>query len=488
MEYSNNEPDSGINEIDSAISALKKGDQLVGFEERELASKRYDEAISTLKEVQNEQYGQARQVADVLLPHAMARSELLEKEESISHAKDIEEIVEEIGIRESLETGRWNPEDGSQDNTAIEEVHKQIRKADQLRKYDEYEKAIDYYKIAKGTINKEVHDEKAEELLSEIEKGIERAKEDKKQADEQHRVTDSDSNGEGVSVTSQSAVIEKLQNIGEYEFEHFVADVWEQQGWMTKVTKGSNDGGVDIIAQKKTPFDQKHIIQAKRYSDGNNVGGPEIQQYSSLRQQIKGSDAVVVVTTSEFTTQAREVAENLNVKLINKDDLFNLIKNVDTNELLNKYFEHNDAQQSTGQNQNSETNRSSGWMDIQSIDSLESEFIQFISTINLKEVQWIDVYFVYNNSVDSYYQLIPYANHNLTGLQGEQFDQARSLAERYQLSITEIDENSGYIIFSSPRKESEGPKITAQIAAEILHEIYSVEPCLVRNFEAIKNK
>lgn len=77
---------------------------------------------------------------------------------------------------------------------------------------------------------------------------------------------------------SRDEVLAQLRRMDEYEFEYLVAEVWERRGWETTVTTGSTDRGIDVIAQKSSPFSQKHLIQAKRYSEGSKIGGPDIQQ------------------------------------------------------------------------------------------------------------------------------------------------------------------------------------------------------------------
>lgn len=131
----------------------------------------------------------------------------------------------------------------------------------------------------------------------------------------------------------------RLQNMDEYEFEELVADVWEAQGWETTVTTGAADRGIDVIATRHDPFTQKQLIQAKRYSEGTTVGSPDIQQYASLRQQEENVDAVVVVTTSGFSSQAESVAHDLNVKLISGDKLCHLIEKYD---LVQEHFHVSD--------------------------------------------------------------------------------------------------------------------------------------------------
>ena len=115
-----------------------------------------------------------------------------------------------------------------------------------------------------------------------------------------------------------------MQEMDPYRFEHLVADVWEFQGYETRVSQESNDRGVDVVAYKETPYPEKVVIQAKRYGDSNTVGSPEVQQYASLLPQ-EDADAVAIVTSGAFTQQARDISEQLNVKLIDGADLCELI-------------------------------------------------------------------------------------------------------------------------------------------------------------------
>lgn len=125
------------------------------------------------------------------------------------------------------------------------------------------------------------------------------------------------------------ATVDEIGTLDPYEFESFVADVWEAQGWDTEVMQASGDAGIDVIARRDTPVRETHVIQAKYYSEGNKVGGPEIQQYAALKQQVPEADAVIVVTTSSFTRAAKQRAEELNVKLINGPELKRLAKRLE---------------------------------------------------------------------------------------------------------------------------------------------------------------
>lgn len=115
---------------------------------------------------------------------------------------------------------------------------------------------------------------------------------------------------------SNQQLLNQLRVMDEYEFEELVADVWEAQGWNTEVTAGSGDRGIDVIAEKQGLVDEKMLIQAKRYQEGNNVGGRDVREYASLQLQESNIDSVVIVTTSSFTRQAKDIAGNLNVKLV----------------------------------------------------------------------------------------------------------------------------------------------------------------------------
>ena len=121
-------------------------------------------------------------------------------------------------------------------------------------------------------------------------------------------------------------LVTKLRGLDAYSFEELVADIWTERGWDAVVTDESGDRGVDVVAERRDPIPEKQLIQAKKYAEGNTVGSSDIQQYSSLRHQEQGVDAVAVVTTSTFTQQAKDLADDLNVKLVNIDMLCELIR------------------------------------------------------------------------------------------------------------------------------------------------------------------
>jgi restriction system protein len=135
----------------------------------------------------------------------------------------------------------------------------------------------------------------------------------------------------------QVAVKNRLQQMDDYDFEHFVGDLWEQMGWNCEVSQASVDAGIDVVATKSNPYPQKELIQAKRYGPNTTVGGPAIQQYASLEQQESGVDSVVVVTTNSFTRAAEKRAEELNVKLIDGDNLVSMVDELRAENIMERY-------------------------------------------------------------------------------------------------------------------------------------------------------
>jgi len=72
----------------------------------------------------------------------------------------------------------------------------------------------------------------------------------------------------------------------------------------------SGDGGVDgVINEDRLGLDRVYV-QAKRYSDGNVVGRPEVQKFVGSLVGL-GATKGVFVTTSNFSSEAIEYARHL---------------------------------------------------------------------------------------------------------------------------------------------------------------------------------
>ncbi|MDQ0771492.1 restriction system protein [Pseudarthrobacter defluvii] len=78
---------------------------------------------------------------------------------------------------------------------------------------------------------------------------------------------------------------------------------------------GTGDGGVDgVIDQDALGLDRIYV-QAKRYADGNTVGRETIQAFVGALHGV-GASRGVFITTSAFTSGARQYAENVPSRII----------------------------------------------------------------------------------------------------------------------------------------------------------------------------
>lgn len=119
-----------------------------------------------------------------------------------------------------------------------------------------------------------------------------------------------------------------FENLDAERFEHLLAFLFEKAGWRTNVTSYTNDRGIDVEARKQYPIRRKYLIQAKCNSKGNNVSAGKVRDYNSLKDQENNVDQVILATTSDFTAQAREISQKLDIKLLNREDLKRMIKDV----------------------------------------------------------------------------------------------------------------------------------------------------------------
>lgn len=127
----------------------------------------------------------------------------------------------------------------------------------------------------------------------------------------------------GIEKTEKGVTLDHLKEIDPYEFEEFVAKVWRARGYDAEVTQGSQDRGVDVVAEKAEPYNEKELIQVKRKGDGQKVGAPTVRTCSGLKNK-NGVDKVLVVTSTGFTSQAKEEAEDYNLKLVDGKKLLEL--------------------------------------------------------------------------------------------------------------------------------------------------------------------
>jgi hypothetical protein len=99
-------------------------------------------------------------------------------------------------------------------------------------------------------------------------------------------------------------------SIDPYDFEHEIALLFEKNGYIAKVTKGSKDGGIDILLTKNTI---KGIAQCKRHK--TKAGPATVRDlYGTM---VHGKyDFGFIICPAGFSTDAYNFSRNKSIKLI----------------------------------------------------------------------------------------------------------------------------------------------------------------------------
>ena len=122
--------------------------------------------------------------------------------------------------------------------------------------------------------------------------------------------------------------VQNLLDLDGYEFEQLLVKLCQEIPEFDEVrrTRSRADGGIDLVAVNKTPFVGGRVaIQAKRYAPHNKVDIAAVREIIgsiSQREFTKG----IIVTTSGFTSAARQEAERLGVELYDGERLLWLLR------------------------------------------------------------------------------------------------------------------------------------------------------------------
>lgn len=127
-----------------------------------------------------------------------------------------------------------------------------------------------------------------------------------------------------VDLTGPPRNLDALSGI---EFERMVTTLLVKMGFRAEMTKASGDGGIDIIANLEKPIiGGRYLIQCKRFDTETQIGAPMIREfYGALVADGKALKGIFV-TTSRFTTQARDFAHSLPLELIDGQQLQTLLE------------------------------------------------------------------------------------------------------------------------------------------------------------------
>lgn len=112
---------------------------------------------------------------------------------------------------------------------------------------------------------------------------------------------------------------ELLRNLDPIQFEHLVAELFEDQGYKAVLTPPRSDGGKDIYVYKSDPIlKTSFLVECKRYVPPNKVGVDIARQLYGVVEQEDVSGGIIV-TTSYFTRDAQEFANTVPYHLFLRD-------------------------------------------------------------------------------------------------------------------------------------------------------------------------
>jgi restriction system protein len=113
------------------------------------------------------------------------------------------------------------------------------------------------------------------------------------------------------------------------QFGHYLRHLFISRGYKVEVTQASGDYGADLVLRKN---DKKIVVQAKRYS--KNVGISAIQQVVGSKAHYNADEAWAI-TNSDFTEAAVKLAQSNEVRLINREQLIEMITNMNPEAIPN---------------------------------------------------------------------------------------------------------------------------------------------------------
>lgn len=121
----------------------------------------------------------------------------------------------------------------------------------------------------------------------------------------------------------KTSKIEEIDQMTGIQFEQRLARYFESCGYFVKDTAVSGDHGADLVLQKGNV---RIAVQAKRYDKKTSVGNAAVQEAIAGKIMYDCTECYVI-TTSYFTKAAIELATKAKVRLINRDELVQLLGN-----------------------------------------------------------------------------------------------------------------------------------------------------------------
>ena len=149
----------------------------------------------------------------------------------------------------------------------------------------------------------------------------------------------SDGNGENINISTQTPlesiesainelertistdIVQRVQSMSPKFLELVVLKLLRAMGYGDSETSiehlgGPGDEGVDGVINQDSLGLQRIYVQAKRYKSENTIGRPDLQKFVGALSGL-GANGGVFITTSSFSTEAREYAnKNISQRII----------------------------------------------------------------------------------------------------------------------------------------------------------------------------
>lgn len=122
---------------------------------------------------------------------------------------------------------------------------------------------------------------------------------------------------------AQSLSLSQVDHMRGIDFEYYLAELLKFRGYkQVKVTKASGDQGADLTAV--APDGVSTAFQAKQYNTWKRVGVEAVYQVNTGRM-VYGCERAMVITTGNLTRQARKMAADVGVEVVERDELIDWI-------------------------------------------------------------------------------------------------------------------------------------------------------------------
>lgn len=118
----------------------------------------------------------------------------------------------------------------------------------------------------------------------------------------------------------------------------FVGEVWERCGWEVARRPGRGDERT-VVATRDSPVPQTHLV---RVCGPGGIDDRAVREYAAADGRER-ADARILVTTGTPTARTRDLAADLDVKLVDGSDLTDLVVEHDAEDLLERYLDPADG-------------------------------------------------------------------------------------------------------------------------------------------------